>query len=280
VRIEEPPSSDIAGLFGIERERLLVTLRALDAIDWDRATNCPGWSVLGIAGHLLGNDLGVLSRQRDQHFGTSPPKGLHEKEFIAWIDELQRQWVQAARRISPRLVIDLLSWTGPQMVDLLAHQDPLERSALVEWAGPSRVPIWLNQVRELSEFWIHRQQIREALGDAADLEADLLKPILLGLRWAYPFRLDGSPAESGDTVTIAVSGSISVEWHLVKSDRGWDFQLVPERVVARLTLTTDQAWRLLTNNLSQGRQQGLTTWGDSVLLGVVLTTRAIIGEPK
>ena len=236
--------------------------------------------MLGIAGHLLGNDLGVLSRQRDEHFGTSPPKHLGEKEFIAWIDDLQLQWVEAARRISPRLIIDLLSWTGPQMVDLLAHQDPLERSAIVEWAGPSRVPIWLNQVRELSEFWIHRQQIREALGDAADLKADLLKPILSGLRWAYPFRLDNGSAEPGDTVTIAVSGPISVEWHLVKGERGWDFQLVPEQVVARLSLTTDEAWRLLTNNLSPSRQQGLTTWGDSAILGVVLTTRAIIGDPK
>jgi hypothetical protein len=67
---------------------------------------------------------------------------------------------------------------------------------------------------------------------------------------------------------------------LVKSERGWDFQRVPERVVARLSLTTDEAWRLLTNNLSQGRQQGLTTWGDSAILGVMLTTRAIIGDPK
>ena len=29
---------------------------------------CPGWSVLGIAGHLLVNDLGVLSHQRDKHW--------------------------------------------------------------------------------------------------------------------------------------------------------------------------------------------------------------------
>ena len=108
--------------------------------------------MLDLTGHLLGDDLGVLSRHRDRHFGTAPPDRIDERGFIGWLDQLQMEWVNAARRISPRLIIDLLTWTSPQVVDLFANQDPSEVSAHVGWAGPTAVPIWLDQVRELSEF--------------------------------------------------------------------------------------------------------------------------------
>jgi hypothetical protein len=38
------------------------------------------------------------------------------------------------------------------------------RTAQVSWAGTSPVPVWLDQARELSERWIHRQQLLQALG--------------------------------------------------------------------------------------------------------------------
>jgi hypothetical protein len=37
----------------------------------------------------------------------------------------------------------------------------------VSWAGPDPVPAWLDQARELSEYWIHRQQILQALASRA-----------------------------------------------------------------------------------------------------------------
>jgi hypothetical protein len=49
--------------------------------------------------------------------------------------------------------------------------------------------------------------------------------------------------------------------------------------VATIAMTTDEAWRLLTNNLSPKRQAALTTSGDSVLIEVLRNTRAIIGSP-
>ena len=66
---------------------------------------------------------------------------------MAWLDEMQAEWVGAARRLS------------------------------------------LDQARELSEYWIHRQQLLQGLGRPSDLRADLAGPVLDGLRWAYPYRL-------------------------------------------------------------------------------------------
>jgi hypothetical protein len=48
-----------------ERAALLTTLEGLDGEDWNRPTECPAWSVQGIATHLLGDDFSLLSRQRD-----------------------------------------------------------------------------------------------------------------------------------------------------------------------------------------------------------------------
>jgi uncharacterized protein (TIGR03083 family) len=263
----------------VERARLSELLGTLEPGDWPRPSPCPGWTVLGLCCHLLGDDLGLLSRQRDGYHGTPSPAGLGEAGFVAWLDDLQAEWVRAARRISPQLVTELLDWTGPRVVGMLQRQDPQARTAQVSWAGTSPVPVWLDQVRELSEQWIHRQQLLQALGRPSDLRPDLAGPVLDGLRWAYPYRLEQCSAEPGDTVTIAVSGPVARTWHLVASAAGWQYHDEPgARPAARLSLTTEQAWRLLTNNLPAAER--LTTAGDHAIIGVLLSTRAIIGAPK
>ena len=78
-------------------------LDGLRAEDWRRPSPCPGWTILGLCGHLLGDDLGLLARHRDGHHGTVPPDGATEGEFIAWLDDMQAEWVHASRRLSPRL---------------------------------------------------------------------------------------------------------------------------------------------------------------------------------
>ncbi|MGH3272334.1 MAG: hypothetical protein ACRDN1_25200, partial [Trebonia sp.] len=94
-----------------------------------------------------------------------------------------------------------LLWTGPQIAATFRREDPRARTASVSWAGSGLVPAWLDQVRELSEYWIHRQQLRQGLGRPSDLRADLAGPVPDGLRWAYPYRLAQAPSRPGDTVT-------------------------------------------------------------------------------
>jgi uncharacterized protein (TIGR03083 family) len=277
---DEPPW-DYPGLFLTERTRLLELLASLGPADWDRPSPCPGWTVLGLCSHLVGDDLGFLARHRDGHFGTQSPPGAGEAEFIAWLDSLQDEWVRAARRLSPRIVSDLLQWAGPQVAETFRREDPRARTAEVSWASTGRVPAWLNHARELSEYWIHRQQLLQAVRRPSDLRADLAGPVLDGLRWAYPFRLGQAEAGVGDTVTIAVAGPVTTTWHLVAAPAGWEYRDAPgSRVVARLQMTTEQAWRLLTNNLPAAARSAITASGDETVLGILLQTRAIIGTPN
>jgi hypothetical protein len=48
-----------------ERGALLDLLCGLTPEDWRRPTECPAWDVKGLALHILGDDLSLLSRQRD-----------------------------------------------------------------------------------------------------------------------------------------------------------------------------------------------------------------------
>jgi hypothetical protein len=114
-RGDERPAStavDAADLFGRERDRLLALLRQPHPGDWELPTPCPKWNVLGLCSHLLGDDLAWLARHRDNHHGTRAPAG-DEDAFTVWLDALQSEWVHAARRLSPRLMTDLLAWTVP-----------------------------------------------------------------------------------------------------------------------------------------------------------------------
>jgi len=280
VILEDPPG-DVAELFALERGRLLGLLGTFDESDWRKPSPCPGWTVLGLCCHILGDDLSALARFRDQHHGTAPPEDLSEAAFIEWIDLLQIEWVQAARRLSPRLVIDLLAWTEPQLIELLTTQNPRAPTGHVSWAGQGPVPVWLEQVRELSEYWIHRQQLLQALGQVSDLRADLAEPVLNGLRWAYPYRLNQIQASDGDTVSIEISGPVQATWHVVSEARSWSFHRGPgSRCVANLSLNADQAWRLLTNNLSPIDQAAIQVTGDPQIVDVLRRTRAIIGLPN
>jgi uncharacterized protein (TIGR03083 family) len=275
------PTREYAPLLTLERARLLNVLDALGIADWSRPTPCPGWSVLALATHLVGDDMSYLAWHRDGHRGTPAPDGLDEHGFIAWLDELQVEWVDAARRMSPRLVIDLLGWLGHAVAEAAAAQDPADVTAHVSWASATPVPMWLEQARELSERWIHRQQILQSLDRPADLRADLTGPVLDGLRWAYRYRLGPLRRPAGSRVAITVTGpEIETAWNLVSDGDDWQFSDTADLpLVADLRMTTDQAWRLLTNNLDE-RHGAPIAAGDDEITEVLLRTRAIIGEPR
>lgn len=167
------PPHDFPGLIAQEQSRLLDLLRGLDAEDWARPTPCPAWDAAGLVAHLVGTDLSLISWLRDGHRGTAPPAALDAGGFAGWLDELQLEWVVAARRISPQLAIDVLGFLGPMVVDAVAARDPRIVDGEVTWASDVPVPRWLDHGRELTEMWIHRQQLLEALGRPSDLDPTL-----------------------------------------------------------------------------------------------------------
>lgn len=224
----------------------------------------------------------MISWLRDGYRGTPAPNGVDEHGFIDWLDELQATWVDAARRLSPMLLIELLEWSTKRFAQAMEARDPASVTAQVSWAGEGPVPVWLDHARELTEKWIHRQQILESLGRPADLRPDLGRPVMEALRWAYPHRLGPHSRERGAFVEIEiVDDELSHQWRLVSSGDSWVFDGGnPTVMVASMSLSGDQAWRLLTNNYDEGRAGVLHTAGDPEIVETLMRTRAIIGTPK
>lgn len=84
---------------------LIELLSGLTTSDWQKPTVCFGWSVKDVALHLLGGEIGNLSRRRDGHTGETSIDGW--TELVAFVNKWNNDWVQVARRISTPLLVEI-----------------------------------------------------------------------------------------------------------------------------------------------------------------------------
>ena len=161
-----------------ERSALLAMLEALRAEDWARPTECPAYTVKGIATHVLGDDLSLLSRQRD---GAEPglislAGELPGVDFRTLLDTFNDRWVAAAGFLSTELVTELLSLAGEWTAAYYGAVDPDAPGEPVGFFGSrgESSPFWHAVAREYVERWVHHSQIRRALGFASLADRSLL----------------------------------------------------------------------------------------------------------
>lgn|SRR5690606_34545645 len=105
------PPIDVRPLFAGQQAAFVEVLRGLGDDEWALPTVCPGWTVKDVAAHVLGDHVGRLSMLRDGYLALRPRDG---EPFPAFIDRLNDEWVTAARRISPPLLVELLASVGDQ----------------------------------------------------------------------------------------------------------------------------------------------------------------------
>lgn len=171
-------SSSISGVlqtYRPERDALVELLASLSPDDWAQPTECPAYSVKGVATHVLGDDLSLLSRQRDGALQglVYTAEELPGADFRTLLDAFNDQWVTSARFMSPLLLIELLrlrgEWTGTYY-ESVDPRSPGEPVGLFGASPGSSSPFWHAIAREYLERWIHHSQIRRALvlGSLAD----------------------------------------------------------------------------------------------------------------
>jgi uncharacterized protein (TIGR03083 family) len=248
------PPLDAVPLFPDERAALLDLLRSLSAEQWALPTVCAGWSVKDIAAHVIGDDVGRLAWQRDSHSASrfeASSRETFEAELAAFINERNEEWVAAARRLSSRMVIDLLEWSGRETQTLFESLDPEAMGLGVSWAGEARSANWFDLAREYTERWHHQAQIRDALGAPMLYEQRLFAPVLKTMVRAIPHALRDSDAPAGTMICVVIE-DVPWSFDVVRDEGGWalteEGHGSPDSVVA---LTGDTAWRLLTRNLPE-----------------------------
>lgn len=269
----DQPSRDVRPLIRDERAALLSLLAELDAEMWQATTACPGWTVKDVALHITQGDVGVLARDRD-----SDPSSLltgfdDDRAFAAALNAQNQRWVDATRVLSSDLIRDLLAFTGSQLHDYWASV-PLDAHSRVSWAGPDPVPRWFGLAQELTERWVHQQQIRDAVDAPGLADERFLDAVLSTFVWVLPhhYRTLTGP---DTTISIRFEGVGGSAWTLTRHHDRWD--LYPRPAVqpeATITMPSHDAWRLFTGALTEHDHVQLD--GDTTLTEHVLSARAII----
>ena len=274
--LREPEPVDVLELFPPERAELLGLLEGLSAEDWGRPTACPGWSVHDVTVHMLGSELGSASRIRD---GFRPLAPRPWEDLVPFLNRINDEWVVAGRRLSPRVLCDLLRWSGDQTLALFASIDPFEPREVVSWAGPDPAPWWLHVAREYTERWVHKQQIREAVGAPLPNEPRFLAPVLATFARALPRTYRDVAAPPGTAVGVVLSGPAGSDWTVVRAETGrWELRGgISDDAAATVTVDADLAWRLFTKGVSpEDARPRVTIRGDRAFGEHVLRTVSII----
>ncbi len=257
-------------LFARVRRALIELLDTLAAEEWKRPTVCPGWDVHDVAAHLLGVELANVSRRRDDH-RLDPGPG---EALVPWLAGFNEQWVVAARRLSPRVLTDMIEPAGRQLEDYFARLDPDRVDADVSWASEQPVPVWLDIAREYTERWVHQQQIRDATGRPGLTGGEFVGPLLTTFVHALPMTYTRTAAPDGSTVQLVVTGAGGGRWHLVREASGWELYAGEHpQPAARVVMDADNAWRLLTRSPTAVEPK---LEGDRPLGAVILTAVSII----
>jgi uncharacterized protein (TIGR03083 family) len=270
----------VIDLFPPERGQLLKLFAELEAEEWEKPTICPGWSVKDIGLHLLGDDIGYLSRARDQF--SNPffrNKDLHEwKSLVKNINEANELWVRATTRLSSKLLADLLELTGNQFHAYVQSLDPMATGSVVSWAGPDPAPVWLDTAREYTERWVHQQQIRDAVKKPGLKEKRFFHPVLDTFARALPYAYQDIAVADATVLKFVVTGEAGDVWYLVGEANRWslllDVELPPVTVV---TMDQETCWRLFTKGTNKEQASArIAIEGDQPLGEKLLETVAII----
>jgi uncharacterized protein (TIGR03083 family) len=277
---------DARPLLPLLRAELVALLTGLARDDWARPTACPGWTVHGVAAHLLGVELGNVSGRRDR-WGRGPGKG---EDLDSWLNAFNQQWVEAAGRISPALLAELINLAGMRFEEYVATLDLDATGVRVSWAtGSDPAPVWLDVAREYMERYVHQLQIREATG-CPPLGADFVSPVLTTAAHALPRALDRVSRPLGTVVTFTVEGEGGGSWYVVRSAGGWELETAPVTgagasvsgagasvagaAACHARTTVDGALKLYARDPSA---PALTWQGDDELAAALAGVKAVLG---
>jgi uncharacterized protein (TIGR03083 family) len=269
----------LVDLFPGLHAELMTLLRGLEPGDWNRPTACALWSVKDIAAHLLDGSLRRLSFARDGLTATPNAPISSYADLVDYLNRLNAEWTTAARRLSPRVLIELLDFTSGPVHAFFRSLDPHALALFpVAWAGEGASQNWFDIGREYTERWLHQQQIREAVGAEGLTAPRWLHPTLDIFVRALPFAYQGVGAPDGRSVRFTIEGEAGGVWTLVRGAAGWRLFAGGEAAPATaVSLDQEAAWKLFSRGLDQeSARRSVRIEGDPRLGEPVLGTLAVM----
>lgn len=266
------------GLFPELERKLIELLRCLRHDEWSLPTLAKQWTVKDVAAHLLDGNLKRLSMQRDGFFGSPAPQTDTYETLIAFINRNNAEWVQAARRLSPPVLTELLGITSRQVCDFFRTLDPFAPALWsVAWAGERQSANWFDIAREYTERWHHQQQIRETVNRPGITGRELYFPVLDTFMRGLPHAFRSVAARQGTTVEVRITGEAGGSWWIERSDSDWKTSEIVEKPEAVISIDQELAWKVFTKAVDAGSAaQQVQLMGDRALGMQVLSLVAVL----
>jgi hypothetical protein len=228
---------------------------------------------------LLDTALRKLSLVRDSCYVETTEIRSHQ-DVITLVNRLNREGVAVYRRLSPRVLIEMMRLATKQFAEFHESLDPFAAATFnVSWAGEEASQNWFDTARELTERWHHQQQIRLATDRPGIMTPELYHPVLDCFLRGLPHAFREVKESPGALLLVEISGDCGGQWFLERGAETW--KLVPGSggpFTARVIVPQELAWRLFTKGIdrSSGRAQ-LKIEGDRDLGERVLDLTAIVG---
>ena len=266
-------------LFPLLDQHLLQLLRKLTPEEWNLPTIAQKWTVKDIAAHLLDGNLRGLSVSRDSYFGVDSGSVHTYQELVAFLNNLNHQWTDAAKRLSPALLIDLLEWSGKQYHEHLCALDPFDPAVFaVAWAGQDQSENWFHIAREYTEKYIHQQQIRDAVGAEPLFSGELFRPFIRTFLYALPVAYRNRTAPEGTIIALQIGQGAVNEHRIIRMNNEWMLTEVSEaQAVATIIMQPDTAWKLFSKGIRpETALEQVTLLGDTDLGRTALDMVAVM----
>jgi Mycothiol maleylpyruvate isomerase N-terminal domain len=233
-------------------ELLIDLLKSLNDEEWQLPTICKLWCVKDIASHLLDGNLRTLSFSRDNHFGEKPLEINSYSDLVAFLNQQNANWINATKRLSTNVLIDLLESTGKQFQEHLQTLKPFDEAIFsVAWAGQDSSENWFHIAREYTEKFIHQQQIREAVGKQALFTKQLFYPFINTFMHGLAHTYRNTNAKIGTAVRVNILTEIGGNWNIIKSDSGWQMTENQENEpISTVNIFPEIAWKLFSKGIS------------------------------
>ncbi len=239
-------------LFPILDKLLIDLLKSLKAEEWHLPTIAKLWTVKDIASHLLDGNLRTLSFSRDNYFGETPNNINSYQDLVSYLNLLNSSWTNATKRLSPKVLIELLEITGKQFIEHLQTLNPEDTAIFpVSWAGQDQSKNWFHIAREYTEKFIHQQQIREAVGKQALFTKELFYPFIETFMQGLPHTYRNEIAEKGTAITVKVLSDNGGDWTIIKTVTNWILTKTKDiQAHSTVCINPETAWKLFSKGIT------------------------------
>ena len=211
--------AEALGLAAEENQRMLALLASFNEDDWIKPTDCTGWDVRALAGHVLGGAEGFSSFGNLVHLMRAAKKEAGKGSFVDGMTAVQVR--ERAELLTPQLLVRMAK-AGPQSARFrsrmpapfraMAMKQELLSGATEKWKMAYLLDVILTR-----DTWMHRVDLARATGREMVLTPEHDGRIVADAvaEWArrhgQPFTLDLTGPAGGTFVSGSGGETISLD---------------------------------------------------------------------